>query len=85
MAIRVLLADDHSVVRQGLRMFLALDSEIEVVAEATDGAEAVELARQHRPDVVVMDLLMPGWTALSPLPRSGVKCLRSRCWLSPAS
>lgn len=41
MPIRVLLADDHSVVRQGLRMFLALDDEIEVVSEASDGAEAV--------------------------------------------
>jgi DNA-binding NarL/FixJ family response regulator len=65
MAIRVLLADDHSVVRQGLRMFLALDSEIEVIAEAADGAEAVALARRHRPDVVVMDLLMPGMDGIA--------------------
>jgi DNA-binding NarL/FixJ family response regulator len=58
--IRVLIADDHSVVRQGLRMFLNLDPEIEIVGEATTGEEALRLAREHRPDVVLMDLLMPG-------------------------
>ncbi|MBI3929265.1 MAG: response regulator transcription factor [Armatimonadetes bacterium] len=57
--VRVLLVDDHSVVRQGLRMFLALDPEIEVVGEASDGIEALEEVRRLRPDVVVMDLLMP--------------------------
>ncbi|MEX1158703.1 MAG: response regulator transcription factor [Thermomicrobiales bacterium] len=59
MPIRILIADDHSVVRQGLKMFLALDPELEVIGEAENGAEAVRLAGELLPDVVLMDLLMP--------------------------
>jgi len=57
--IRVLITDDHGVVRQGLRMFLSLDPDIQVVGEASDGREALEMARELVPDVVLMDLLMP--------------------------
>lgn len=58
--IRLLLADDHAMVREGLRMFLGLDPDIEVLAEeAGDGQEAVDLARRAHPDVILMDLLMP--------------------------
>jgi NarL family two-component system response regulator LiaR len=57
--IRVLIADDHAVVRQGLRTFLDLQDDIEVVAEAADGAEALAAAEQHAPDVALIDLVMP--------------------------
>jgi DNA-binding NarL/FixJ family response regulator len=57
--IRVLLVDDHAMVRRGMRDFLALHDDIEVVGEAADGAEAVERADELRPDIVVMDLMMP--------------------------
>ena len=59
MSIRILIVDDHSVVRQGLRMFLSLDSELEVVGESENGQEALLMARELKPDVVLMDLLMP--------------------------
>ncbi len=59
MAIRVLIADDHHVVRQGLRIFLALDGEIEIAGEASNGQEAIEKAQQFHPDIVLMDILMP--------------------------
>ena len=57
--IRVLIADDHAVVRQGLRTFLDLQDDIEVVAEAADGVAALEAAERLAPDVVLVDLVMP--------------------------
>jgi len=72
MPIRILIVDDHSVVRQGLRMFLGLDPELEVIGEAQDGAEGIARARELKPDVVLMDLLMPvmdGITAIGHIRR----------------
>ena len=57
--IRVLIADDHAVVRQGLRSFLDLQDDIQVVGEASDGAEALAAAERLAPDVVLIDLVMP--------------------------
>jgi len=57
--IRILLADDHTVVRKGLRLLLESHPDLEVIADAADGRETVALAEQHTPDVVVMDVAMP--------------------------
>jgi DNA-binding NarL/FixJ family response regulator len=62
--IRVLVADDHTVVRQGLVSLLTDSDEVEVVAEAADGLEAVARAQEHRPEVVVLDLSMPRLSGL---------------------
>ncbi|MEU8004370.1 response regulator transcription factor [Catellatospora sp. NPDC049111] len=63
--IRVLVVDDEALVRSGLRMILEAAGDIAVVAEARDGAEAVEAARRHRPEVVLMDVRMPGTDGLT--------------------
>ena len=57
--IRILLADDHTVVRKGLRLLLESQQGFEVIADASDGRETVAMAEQHQPDVVVMDVAMP--------------------------
>jgi DNA-binding NarL/FixJ family response regulator len=62
--IRVVLADDHAVVRKGIREFLEESREIQVVAEAIDGYEAVRLTGEHRPQVAVLDIQMPGMTGI---------------------
>jgi DNA-binding NarL/FixJ family response regulator len=62
--IRVLLADDHQLVRSGLRALLEALPDVEVVAETGDGREAVELVAKHRPDVALMDIAMPGLSGL---------------------
>ena len=64
MSIRVLIADDHGIVRGGLRLLLERQPDIEVVAEAVDGVEALEQALLHRPDVCVLDVSMPRMTGL---------------------
>lgn len=70
--IRVLLVDDQKLVRQGIQMLLDMESDIDVVASAADGLEAIALAREHQPDVVLMDVRMPemdGVTATRELTR----------------
>ncbi|GHG28228.1 MULTISPECIES: response regulator [Streptomyces] len=67
--IRVLLVDDHQVVRRGLRTFLEVQDDIEVVGEAGDGAEGVARAEELRPDVVLMDIKMPGTDGIEALKR----------------
>ncbi|MEK9522078.1 response regulator transcription factor [Streptomyces venezuelae] len=67
--IRVLLVDDHQVVRRGLRTFLEVQDDIEVVGEASDGAEGVARAEELRPDVVLMDVKMPGTDGIEALKR----------------
>ena len=67
--IRVLLVDDHAVVRMGLKTFFDLQDDIEVVGEASDGSEAVAVARRLTPDVILMDLLMPNMDGLTAIGR----------------
>ena len=84
--IRVLIADDHAVVRQGLRTFLDLQADIDVVGEAADGEEAVAVAAEHAPDVILLDLVMPrldGIGALRRLRETAPAARGSSC--SPAS
>jgi len=67
--IRVLVADDHAVVREGLRAFLALQDDVEVVGEAADGEEAVAAVASLQPDVALVDLVMPGVDGLEAIKR----------------
>jgi len=62
--LRILLVDDHPVVRQGLRHMLESDPDVTIVGEAGDGPEAVRLATEHRPDIVVMDVSLPGMNGI---------------------
>jgi two-component system, NarL family, response regulator NreC len=68
MSIRVLVADDHTLVRDGIRALLATADDIDVVAEAADGQEAIEQARTARPDVILLDIAMPGLGGLEAVP-----------------
>ncbi|MFF5126401.1 response regulator [Streptomyces syringium] len=67
--VRVLVADDEAMVRAGIRAILARDPHVEVVAEAGDGNEALALTRRHRPDVVLLDIQMPGLDGLTAVAR----------------
>lgn len=76
--IRILLADDHVMVRQGFRMILAAQPDLEIVGEAGNGREAVELAEQLLPDVVVMDVAMPDMNGIEATRRLAVSSPRTR-------
>lgn len=75
MTVRILITDDHKVVRQGLRMFLDLDPELEVIGEAENGKEALRLAEKLHPDVVLMDLVMPVMDGIEATGRSRKEAL----------
>ena len=74
--IRVVIADDHPIVREGLRELLARTEDIEVVAQAADGREALDQVRTHRPDVLILDLRMPGVDGLAVL--NGLQTMGSK-------
>src|SRR3981189_1238986 len=76
--IRVLLVDDHKLFRAGIRSLLQTVRDIEIVAEAGDGREALELIEAHSPDVVLMDILMPGLNGLDATARVGGICQLTR-------
>jgi DNA-binding NarL/FixJ family response regulator len=76
--IRVLLVDDHAVVREGLRNFLALQDGLEIVGEAGDGNEAIEQAQLLEPDVILMDLVMPGLDGIGAMRQLRVRSPASR-------
>lgn len=78
--IRVLIADDHPVVRQGLRTFLDLQDDLDVVGEAADGAEAVALVESLVPDVLLLDLKMPVLDGLGTLLRLREEGRSRGCW-----
>ncbi len=69
--IRILIVDDHTVVRRGVAILLAAYADIEVVGEACDGFTAIDLARELQPDVILMDVIMPG---ISGIEATGIIC-----------
>ena len=76
--IRVLIADDHAILREGIRALLHLADDIEVVGEAVDGSQAVEMTRSLQPDVVLMDIAMPGLGGLEATLEMKKEGLRAR-------
>jgi NarL family two-component system response regulator LiaR len=65
MTTKILLVDDHNVVRSGLAKFLMVNKDLKLVGEASDGAEAIQMVSLHKPDVVLMDLMMPGMDGIT--------------------
>jgi DNA-binding NarL/FixJ family response regulator len=77
-SIRVLIADDHPIVRQGLQTLLCAQDNIELVGEAQDGEEAVLLAAATQPDIILLDLVMPQLDGIAALPLIGKACANAR-------
>ncbi len=75
---RILLADDHKLVRAGIRSLLATLPDVEIVAEAENGREALALCAEHRPDVILMDIMMPGLNGLDAAARIARTCPETR-------
>ena len=71
--IKVMLVDDHAVVRMGFKLLLESDPAVEVVAEAESGEQGIKLYQEHKPDVVVMDITMPGMGGLEAIDRIKAK------------
>jgi len=71
--IKLLIADDHLIIRQGLRLILETESDFEIVGEASDGAEALSLCKKLKPDVVLMDLRMPNMDGLTAIEKLGAE------------
>ncbi|NLD48392.1 MAG: response regulator transcription factor, partial [Clostridiaceae bacterium] len=76
--IRVLIADDHAMVRQGLKQILELEEDMVVIAQAPNGEEAIKLAKDHHPDVILMDINMPGMNGLQAIKEMKLGNLLSR-------
>ena len=74
MTTKLLIADDNGMIREGMRMYLALEPGFKIVSEAGDGKHAVQLARELQPDVVLMDLRCPVWTGLRRRALSAKSC-----------
>ena len=86
MTVRVVIADDQHLVRTGLRMILSAEDGIEVVGEAADGAEAIDVCASARPDVVLMDVRMPGVDGIDATRAiTAEPAAAARCWCSPPS
>lgn len=78
MSIRILLADDHRILREGLRSLLAQQSDVAVVGEASDGDAVIALARELRPDLVIMDVVMPGTDGIAATRQIRAECPETR-------